>query len=49
VVGGEGLFNVHVHVNDVGAAIEAAVEAGRPFRITVTGSRTRSPTSGCRS
>jgi len=36
VVGGDGLFNVHVHVNDVGAAVEAAVEAGRPFRITVT-------------
>jgi hypothetical protein len=25
-----------VHVNDVGAAIEAGVEAGRPYRITVT-------------
>ena len=36
VVGGDGLHNVHVHVNDVGAAIEAGVEAGRPFRITVT-------------
>jgi DAK2 domain fusion protein YloV len=36
VVGGEGLFNVHVHVNDVGAALEAGVDAGRPFRITVT-------------
>jgi hypothetical protein len=36
VVGsGDGLFNVHVHVNDVGAAIEAGVEAGRPHRITV--------------
>ena len=35
VVGGEGLHNVHVHVNDVGAAVEAGVEAGRPFRITV--------------
>jgi DAK2 domain fusion protein YloV len=36
VVGtGEGLFNVHVHVNDVGAAIEAGLEAGRPHRITV--------------
>ncbi|MDQ2839247.1 MAG: DAK2 domain-containing protein [Actinomycetota bacterium] len=36
VVGtGTGLFNVHVHVNDVGAAIEAGVEAGRPHRITV--------------
>jgi DAK2 domain fusion protein YloV len=36
VVGGDGLHNVHVHVNDVGAAIEAAVETGTPFRITVT-------------
>ena len=36
VVGtGEGLWNVHVHVNDVGAALEAGVEAGRPHRITV--------------
>ena len=29
-------WNVHVHVNDIGAAIEAAVEAGRPHRISVT-------------
>ncbi|UQX89964.1 DAK2 domain-containing protein [Jatrophihabitans telluris] len=29
------VFNVHVHVNDVGAAIEAGIEAGRPHRITV--------------
>jgi DAK2 domain fusion protein YloV len=36
VVGGDGLHNVHVHVNDVGAAVEAGVEAGRPFRITIT-------------
>ncbi|MCU1588862.1 MAG: Dak phosphatase [Frankiales bacterium] len=36
VVGADGLHNVHVHVNDVGAAIEAGVEAGTPFRITVT-------------
>ncbi|MCU1693148.1 MAG: Dak phosphatase [Frankiales bacterium] len=36
VVGVEDLWNVHVHVDDVGAALEAAVEAGRPFRITVT-------------
>jgi DAK2 domain fusion protein YloV len=35
VVGGDGLYNVHIHVNDVGAAVEAGVEAGRPFRITV--------------
>lgn len=36
VVGADGLFTVHVHVNDVGAAVEAGVEAGRPFHITVT-------------
>ncbi len=36
VVGGDGLWNVHVHVNDVGAAIEAGIAAGRPHRITVT-------------
>ena len=32
---GEALWNVHVHVDDVGAAIEAGVVAGRPHRITV--------------
>lgn len=36
VVGGDGLWNVHVHVDDVGAAIEAGVRAGRPHRIAVT-------------
>jgi len=39
VVGGSGpddLWNVHVHVNDVGAAVEAGLDAGRPSRITVT-------------
>jgi DAK2 domain fusion protein YloV len=36
VVGGDGLWNVHVHVDDVGAAIEAGIEAGRPYRIRVT-------------
>jgi DAK2 domain fusion protein YloV len=29
-------WNVHVHVSDVGAAIEAGIEAGRPYRIDVT-------------
>jgi uncharacterized protein len=29
-------WNVHVHVADVGAAIEAGIEAGRPYRISVT-------------
>ena len=36
VVGGEGLWNVHVHVDDVGAAVEAGIVAGRPHRIRVT-------------
>jgi uncharacterized protein len=37
VVGtGDGLWNVHVHVNDAGAAVEAGVRAGRPYRITIT-------------
>ncbi len=36
VVGGDGLWNVHVHVDDVGAAVEAAIDAGRPYRIRVT-------------
>jgi uncharacterized protein len=29
-------WNVHVHVNDVGAAIEEGVRSGRPHRISVT-------------
>lgn len=36
VVGGEGLWNIHVHVDDVGAAIEAGIVAGRPHRVRVT-------------
>ncbi len=36
VVGGDGLWNVHVHVDDVGAAIEAGILAGQPHRIRVT-------------
>ncbi len=36
VVGGDGLWNVHVHVDDVGAAVEAGIVAGRPHRIRVT-------------
>ena len=36
VVGSGDLWNVHVHVDDVGAAIEAGITAGRPHRIRVT-------------
>jgi fatty acid kinase len=33
---GDDTWNVHVHVNDIGAAIEAGIVAGRPYRIGVT-------------
>jgi uncharacterized protein len=36
IVGGEGLYNCHIHTDDVGAAIEAALDAGRPRDIRVT-------------
>jgi len=36
VVGGDGLWNCHVHTDDIGGAIEAGIEAGRPRGIRVT-------------
>ena len=37
VVGGDGLYNCHVHTNDIGAAIEAPILLGcRPHQIRVT-------------
>ena len=36
VVGGEGLWNCHIHTDDIGSAIEAALEAGRPRQIRVS-------------
>ncbi len=37
VVGGEGLYNCHIHTNDIGAAIEAPIAlGGRPHQIRVT-------------
>jgi uncharacterized protein len=36
VVGGDGTWNCHVHTNEVGAAIEVGIEAGRPSKIRVT-------------
>jgi hypothetical protein len=36
VVGGDGLFNCHIHTDDIGAAIEAAIDIGRPRSIRVT-------------
>ena len=36
VVGGDGIWNCHVHTDDIGAAIEAGIDAGRPSSIRVT-------------
>ncbi|MCH1614830.1 MAG: DAK2 domain-containing protein [Acidimicrobiales bacterium] len=36
VVGGDGLWNCHIHTNDIGPAIEAAIEIGRPRQIRVS-------------
>jgi DAK2 domain fusion protein YloV len=36
VVGGEGIWNCHIHTDDIGAAIEAAMDCGRPRNIRVT-------------
>ncbi len=36
VVGGDGLWNCHVHTNDIGAAVEAGLDAGRPTKIRVS-------------
>jgi hypothetical protein len=36
VVGGDGIWNCHVHTNNIGAAVEAGIDAGRPHSIRVT-------------
>lgn len=36
VSGGDGLFNVHVHTDDVEAAVELGVATGRPHEVRVT-------------
>ncbi len=36
VVGGDGIWNCHIHTDDIGASIEAALDCGRPKRIRVT-------------
>ncbi|MFP3900639.1 MAG: DAK2 domain-containing protein [Acidimicrobiia bacterium] len=36
VVGGDGIWNCHIHTDDIGAAVEAALDAGRPRDIRVT-------------
>ena len=36
VVGGDGIWNCHIHTDDIGAAVEAALDVGRPRDIRVT-------------
>ncbi|HEY5075929.1 MAG TPA: hypothetical protein VIJ48_00360, partial [Acidimicrobiia bacterium] len=36
VVGGDGLWNCHIHTNDIGGAVEAGIDAGRPHKIRIT-------------
>ena len=36
VVGGNGMWNCHIHTNEIGAAIEASLDAGRPRNVRVT-------------
>jgi DAK2 domain fusion protein YloV len=36
IVGGDGLYNCHIHTDDIGASIEAAILIGRPRRLRVT-------------
>ena len=36
VVGGDGLWNCHIHTDDIGASIEASLDVGRPRSIRVT-------------
>jgi hypothetical protein len=36
VVGGDGTWQCHIHTNDIGPTIEAAIDIGRPYRIRVT-------------
>jgi DAK2 domain fusion protein YloV len=36
IVGGEGLYNCHIHTDEIGASIEAALDAGRPREIRIT-------------
>jgi DAK2 domain fusion protein YloV len=36
VVGGDALWNCHIHTDDIGAAIEAGIDAGRPRQVRVT-------------
>jgi len=36
VVGGDGIWNCHIHTDEIGASIEAGIAVGRPHKIRVT-------------
>ena len=36
IVGGQGLYNCHIHTDDIGGALEASLDAGRPREVRVT-------------
>ncbi|MDE0267412.1 MAG: DAK2 domain-containing protein [Acidimicrobiaceae bacterium] len=36
IIGGDGIWNCHIHTDAIGASIEAAIAVGRPHRIQVT-------------
>ena len=36
IVGGDGLWNCHIHTDDIGPVIEAGIDVGRPHRIQIT-------------
>lgn len=36
IVGGDGIWNCHIHSNDIGASIEAGIKIGRPHKIRIT-------------
>jgi DAK2 domain fusion protein YloV len=36
IVGGDGTYNCHIHTNAPDSAIEAGIEAGRPYRLNIT-------------
>ncbi|RMI34692.1 dihydroxyacetone kinase, partial [Streptomyces triticirhizae] len=36
VVGGDGLWHIHIHTDQAGPAVEAGIAAGRPHRVRIT-------------
>lgn len=46
IIGGDGLYNCHIHTDYVGPAIEAGIDAGRPRDIRVTDLREEAGSEG---